>query len=63
MIVRYGMEFCLYLEIHERGLKSFFKSEYNVLDFDNYCNNNVKQSMIFTPCVNVIFLKRPSKLS
>jgi len=63
MIVRYAMEFRLYFEIHERGLKSVFKSEYIVLDFDNYCDNNVKQSMIFTPYVNIIFLKRLSKLS
>jgi len=57
------MEFRLYFEIHVRGLKSFFKSEYIVLDFDNYCDNNVTQAMIFTPYVNIIFLKRLSKLS
>ena len=57
------MEFRLYLEIHERGLKSFFKSEYIVLDFDNYCDKNVKQTMIFTPYVNIIFLKRLSNIS
>jgi hypothetical protein len=48
------MEFRLYFEIHVRGLKSFFKSEYIVLDLDNYCGNDVRQSTIFTRCVNNI---------
>jgi hypothetical protein len=36
------MEFRLYFEIHERGLKSVFKSANKVLDDDNYCDNDVE---------------------
>ena len=36
------MEFRLYFEIHESGLKSVFKSANKGLDDDNYCDNDVE---------------------